>query len=606
MKPYNKLSKYRAAAALGLMGLLLSCKDALDVPGRRAIAPELVWTDPMMIKAFLSDIYSVLTPTWVFNGGISDEAVDRKKNLSEYQLGIVSDTRTNSSLDYGSIEKINFFLDKLETIPPSVLSDALKKQYTGEALFWRAWAYWKMVKQLGGVPLILKPQNAEEINSLFVPRNKTSECVAQMTKDLDRAISLLPAVYAHEAADYGRITKIAAMAVKGRILMTYASPLFNPDRAADRWLAAYDANKAAHDAGIAAGNGLHPKFQELWTKERNAEVIMVNQYSYPNHTINFSLVRPQPLTLTGLNINQPSFSLLMSFPKKDGSPMQFDKARLANDADYNTQFMNDFYANRDDRFYATVYFGGTPYPSPDEFPPSYIKGYSLWNVWKYDVKTKTFLNILYAINAGLFHDPGLTGFFQLKGVDTSLDRSLAARGQTDWIEIRFAEVKMNYAECANEIGHKSEAIDRIKEIRKRAGIASGAGNYGITADSQEEIREALIAERQAEFAFENKRFDDLRRWKRYDILNKQGTRRGLYITLKDPANLPAPSDNIMTPSVRDKFKACYIESLDDDETYVFKLDLNHWFYALPPSQISQSKNILLQNKEYAGSFDPLQ
>jgi len=46
--------------------------------------------------------------------------------------------------------------------------------------------------------------------------------------------------------------------------------------------------------------------------------------------------------------------------------------------------------------------------------------------------------------------------------------------------------------------------------------------------------------------------------------------------------------------------------LDDDETYVFKLDLNHWFYALPPSQISQSKNILLQNKEYAGSFDPLQ
>src|SRR6218665_2102345 len=99
MKPYNKLSKYRAAAALGLMGLLLSCKDALDVPGRRAIAPELVWTDPMMIKAFWSYIYSVLTPTRVFNVRISDEAVDRKKNISEYQLGIVRDRRPNSSMD---------------------------------------------------------------------------------------------------------------------------------------------------------------------------------------------------------------------------------------------------------------------------------------------------------------------------------------------------------------------------------------------------------------------------------------------------------------------------------------------------------------------------
>jgi hypothetical protein len=204
-------------------------------------------------------------------------------------------------------------------------------------------------------------------------------------------------------------------------------------------------------------------------------------------------------------------------------------------------------------------------------------------------------------------NPGITGFFQRKGLDTTVTAAIVNQVQTDWIEMRFAELLMNYGEAANELRKTNEAVQVLKDIRKRAGITAGAdGSYGITATSTVDIRELYIKERQAEFAFENKRFGDLRRWKRFDILNNQGARHGLYITLKEGASLPTPSDNILTESVRSKFEAHYIDNLDGDETFKFNFDLNHWFYAIPPGQISQSKNVLEQNKEWGGSFDPLQ
>jgi len=76
--------------------------------------------------------------------------------------------------------------------------------------------------------------------------------------------------------------------------------------------------------------------------------------------------------------------------------------------------------------------------------------------------------------------------------------------------------------------------------------------------------------------------------------------------VKDMNNLPGPYEKITSAVTRTKLTARYIDNLDGDAAYKFNLDLNHWFYALQPSQISQSKNVLLQNKEWGGTFDPLQ
>ncbi|SMC92053.1 RagB/SusD family nutrient uptake outer membrane protein [Pedobacter nyackensis] len=599
MKRNNKYIKL-LLSCISVIVLISGCKKGLDYPNNGVISPEMVWSDPKMIKAYLNDIYGKSMPGWVFNGHDSDEAINAPKNFGNYLRGIISETGTNAGLNYEIIDKANFFLDELANVPATVLPVELKSQYVGEAKFWRAWSYWGMVNRVGGIPLILHKQDFNDVPGLFKSRNKTSECITQIVKDLDDAILSLPGVYANAGADYGRITKVAAMAMKGRVLLTYASPLFNPTNDPARWEAAYNACKAAVDFGATQGHDLHPRFHTIWTDERNKEVVMVNQFFYPGHANNFGELRPG-----AENNNQPLLSLLLAFPKRDGSPMQFDKNQLIDPA-YNTQFMTDFYNNRDDRFFSTIYCGGTPQPTPEEQAPGYIKGMSFWSIWNENEPGK-YVNIAQKIHPGYSGNMGCTGFFQRKGIDTTVNTVDRFKAQTDWVEMRYAELLMNYGECANEFGKSTEALEVLKRIRKRAGITAGIdGNYGIVATSQVDLREAFIKERQVEFAFENKRFNDLRRLKRYDIMNNQVGRHGLYITVKDMNNLPGPYEKITSAVTRTKLTARYIDNLDGDASYKFNLDLNHWFYALQPSQISQSKNVLLQNKEWGGTFDPLQ
>ncbi|NLR56856.1 RagB/SusD family nutrient uptake outer membrane protein [Chitinophaga polysaccharea] len=600
-----RFSIYRAGVlSAALLLFSQACKKGLDYKNQDAIVPDNVWTDPNMIKSYLNDIYGASTPDWPFDGSDSDEGIDADAhNLSNYQQGIVTVENTNMKLSYEYIDRINYFLDKLSTVPGTVLNTSLNTQYVAEAKFWRAWRYWNMVREVGGVPLILGVQNISDLSKLFVPRNKTSECIAQIVKDLDEAIAVLPAVYTDAGNDYGRITKIAAMAFKGRVLLWYASPLFNPTNDKTRWQAAYDANKAAKDAALAAGYGLFGDFKNIWYQERNKEVIMVNQHFYPGNPIDFGEIKAGTY-----NENQPYLPMLLGFPKRDGSPLQLDVNRLS-DPNYNSQFLKDFYTNRDPRFYSTVFFGGVPYVLPDQNADTYRKGETYWCVYRYISGNTTdrasYKSVLVTdfFRSGI---PGYVGFYDRKGLDTTVADENSFKGQTDWLEMRYAEVLMNYGECANEIGLGNEALDVLHQIRQRAGIIPGnGGNYGITAASTTEIRSAIMAERFIEFAFEGKRSGDLRRWKRYDLLNAMGTRSSIYIVLR-PDKKVASNELILNDSTRNKFYAAYINSLDGDDNYKFKYNLNHWFSALNPGQISQSKNMLQQNSEWGGSFDPLQ
>lgn len=600
----NYMNKRFVALCLFMVSLftLFSCKEGLDYENTNAIVPDAVWKDPNLIDGFLNDIYGGLNPGWVFNASVSDEGLNGAKDMNNYLRGILTIDNANYSLDYQYIDKVNYFLFNIKDVPTDVLSQEQNQLLVAQAKFWRAWVYWDMVKNVGGVPLILEPQDVLDKERLYRSRNKTSECMAQIVQDLDDAIAVLPGKYSN-AGDYGRITKAAAMAFKGRILLWYASPLFNTDNSKDRWQAAYDANKAAINVLNQEGYGLYPDFRQLWYDERNEEVIMVNQYFYPGHAINFNAIRPEPFTKDASNQNQPLMSLLLSFPKKDGSPMHLDINKLKEDPSYNTDFMTDFYMNRDDRFYTSVFCGGTPYPTPDILSGQSAK-VTFWNAWRWSDKDNKY-NTLY-LDYDMSGNPGVSGFFDRKGLDTTLINAEVGNGQTDWVEIRYAEVLMNLGECANEIGETPEALQALYAIRKRAGIESGSDNYGVTASTREEIRMAYINERQAEFAFEGKRLGDLRRLKRYDILNEQQRRHVLYLVLKQNESVPALTETIMDPEVRKKFRFDYIDNVDGDDSYRFNLSLNHWFYALNPSQISQSMNKLEQNKEWGGNFDPLQ
>lgn len=297
----------------------------------------------------------------------------------------------------------------------------------GQALFWRAWDYWGKVFSLGGVPLILKPQDVSDINSLLVPRSTTTECVTQILADLDEAIASLPDKWENE--DYGRIDKGCAMAFKGRVLLQYASPLFNPNGDLQRWQEAYKANKEAVEFLKSIGKGLYEgDFADIWFDERNKEVIMVNQYYYPDHALSQNAIRPMPLTRDYADLNQAILPLVMAFPKIDGTPLELDLDKLATDKEYNQQFLTDFYTNRDPRFHATIFCPGMRYPCGTDLP----NGMNYWNAWRKDG----------ALNISLIQDELNVGvssganFYQMKGVD-DLGTLYVYQGETDWIEIRL-------------------------------------------------------------------------------------------------------------------------------------------------------------------------
>lgn len=582
---------------VGLFCSLLLGSCSLDYENTSAITPDGVWENPDMVNAFLTNIYGSMMPGWPISANNTDEGMNGPTDMSQYVRGEITVDNCAQGLDYKNIGKINYFLANLESV--TVLNEDEKKQLRGQALFWRAWDYWGKVFTLGGVPLILQPQDVSDLNSLLVARSSTSECVKQILADLDEAIASLPDKWENE--DYGRIDKGCAMAFKGRMLLQYASPLFNPNNDQQRWQEAYDANKAAVDFLKSVGKGLYEgNFADIWYDEQNKEVIMVNQFYYPDHALDQKNIRPEPLTKDGASNNQAILPLLMAYPKIDGTPLELDLNKLASDDAYNEKFVDEFYTNRDPRFHATFFCPGTSYPCPDRLP----NGMNFWNAWK--LMDGLYVTMIQdELNTG--YQQG-TNFFQRKGLD-ELGTSEVYNAETDWVEIRFAEVLMNMGEAANEIGKSDEALQVLYDIRKRAGIQSTDGKYGITAVSQDEIREAYITERYIEFAYEGKRWDDLRRWKRFDIMNDIKYRSTLNLVINDNSLVSNGTFDwtwsMEDPDVRKLFHFEYIECVDGDKNiYRFNLDLNHWFYPIKKDDLDRNSK-LEQNNEWGGSFDPL-
>jgi hypothetical protein len=558
---------------LGLF-LMLSCTSVLDKEDFTAITPNDVWNSAEMIDAVINDIQGSLMPGWDYNASVSDEAPDPQGQMNDFLKG----TATIDGWDhwyYTDIEKINQFLEKIkqtnftEEIPA----------WEGQALFWRSWCYFNMVKGYGGVPLILEPQDPTNQESLFVKRSSTSACFEQIVKDLDKSIADLPDEWTGD--NYGRIDKGAAMAFKGRVLLFWASPLFNPSNEVTRWQDAYEANKDAIDFLSGLGKGLLSDFSKIWTEEQNKEVIMLNQFYYPDHVYAQNSIRPLSYSRNAYGQCMPMLNTVNAFPMRDGS--DFNPLTTA----YDTLFMH-----RDDRFYATVAYNGCDYKIGE-----LRDGEHLWIG-----RTSSDGMLEYAVhNPAEAYSYNITGFMNKKGLDPTLLKTTAEQATVDWIEIRYAEVLMNYGEAANEIGKASEALDVLYQIRARANILPGNDNhYGIKETTTEQIRERYIKECFVEFLFEGKRLDDLRRWKRFDIVNDQVKQYGIVSWLKSGEALPELTDNIN--QIWSKFEPRVVEVTP---LFSYNWKDQYYFYAIPKRHLDGNPN-LEQNNSWGGTFDPLQ
>lgn len=449
-------------------------------------------------------------------GGTVGNYINPNKNL---QLATEADayyggalTASIANTPYTRIRLANDLIEKMNGVG-QVLSESFRNTAKGQMFYFRALQYFYLVRTYGGVPLVLTTQQASSTDeSIRVPRSTATECFAQIAKDFDSAAALLPAVWPTLSTNYGRFTSGAALAMKSRILLTAASPLFNADwdnAGNAKWQAALDAGLKAETALTTAGYGLYGSTAKEWAEMTyvndnigtpvggNKESIFTillstNQTSSAGYNSSWeNSIRPKDHNGNGNGISVPK-AMLDLFPLANGL-----RPTAANG--YVDTF---FFENRDPRFYRTFAFSGEK-----------------WGIKTNANKTQFF----YRWRPSATGTAGYSGNNQTtspavvrKMSNPAADTTLLAFSGTDIFEYRYAELLLNIAECYAATGNTGKCIEYLGKIRARVGIPS-ANNYGIgTLGSKYGAIEACLYERRIELAYEGKRYWDIQRWLLYD------------------------------------------------------------------------------------------
>lgn len=554
-----------------LTGLLAFSCDILDKEDQMTLGDDQVWTNEMYATDYLNQLYRDNAPGWDNDiSGKSDEA-EKYGDKELYGQLILQDL--NDYWYYENIRKINMLFQKLKTSP---LDQDLKDKMTGQALILRAWRYFQMVRLYGGVPLILEPQELND--DIYVTRNKTSECIGQIVKDLDEAYQLLP--WKWTGTDEGRFTKAVALALKGRILLYYASPQFTPNTNTERWQNAYIANKAAITELQAQGFDLYPDYENFWYDEMNKEVVMVTRYHATSESVGYgntwnAATRSAEEAQNYTGANHPTWNLVQSYPMITGEP-------IGESSVYDPVL---FWKNRDPRFKSSVAYNGC--------------------VWELSGKTGRKQWTYVGVQGGFTSQ---TGFYCRKAVDPTLTPAQSQYSSTDWVEIRYAEVMLNYAECAAELGKTDEAYPILKAIRERAGINAGDnGMYGLKAGmSRDEMIDAIMLERRIELAFEGKRYWDLRRRRLFKEELNGKIREGMRPDFVEGMNAEKLLELQHTADFENDYAQYFKDELfDTDRKYIIDYQDNYYFFGIPNKQTETNSKLEQTAGWNEGTFDPL-
>lgn len=486
-----------------------ACNDEiLDVLPQDRVSDEAVWNDPNLITAYHTALYqSVLHG---FNIHMQSKATDEAFNAINWDIGIipigqlradnvgsVSNTHWtgggslhywNSAYQY--IRRINIFLDQMQVNDIFVPN---KERLVAEAKFLRGYIYFLLIERYGGVPIVSESYDlgAEE----FFSRNTFDECVEFIENDLSEAIPDLDQRYQSTDGNFGRATKDAAQALRSRMFLYAASPLYNENNDRSKWQRAADAAEAL----INSTYSLHPDYTTLFNQpmgSANNEMIFVRPFASspgsfhqaPMHNLN----RRYGAYGGWWASNGPSQNLVDDYDMINGEPafIMNNGVRTINPVSgYDPQ---NPYANRDPRLDATVIYDGAVYHG-DLFEMWVASDDESWGFDSYR-------------QSG---DNPRTNYVLRKFMpDDGTPLSWQQPYTNPWIIFRLGEIYLNYAEAKFELGDEATCREFLSRIRERVNMPP------IPADlTGEELRRRLYNERRIELAFEEHRYWDVRRWK---------------------------------------------------------------------------------------------
>lgn len=523
-----------------------SCKKFETYPEERIFETEVFdSTDVNGVQstAYLMGIYSLLPSGFNrVDGDFLDAATDDAVS-SFYGSGITLFNNgqltsqnlpdNNWALSYTIIRKCNVFLKNIGVVP--LVPDMMKRQ-VAEARFLRAFAYFELLKRYGGIPLI-GDQIFDLADNLDLPRNTYEACVDYISAQCDLAINDLPKGSAIAPGEFGRIPSEAAMALKCRLFVYAASPLFNgegfesnPELRAltgytnadiSRWDKAIAAAETLIAGGyykLPAGTG-SAAYAAVFTTKINTDIILSRQAGNSTNieTTNAPVGYVAPAASNGRT--SPTQNFLNAFPNLDGTAYTGSSTNPAQ------------YDNRDPRLRATIFYNGVQWLNRPV--QTYEGGLDKPNL-SLRVQTRT--------------------SYYLRKFMADFSTSTSYSNQShNFPYFRYAEVLLNYAEALNERGRTEDAVKQLIPIRARAGITAGLNaRYGIqTGISQSELQTLIRNERRIELSFEEHRFWDLRRWKLGNT-GLSGNLTGLQLTLNG-ANLSFASQNVATMTFKEKY-----------------------------------------------------
>ena len=475
---------------------------------------------------------------------------------------------------YQGIRKANILINNIDVVPFNIkyvnaLGEKKPLNYTmkAEARFLRAHFYFELVKRYGGVPLV--GDNVYVLgDDLQLPRNTFAQCVDYIVRELDAIKDDLRTAPMSDATEFAHApTKETCMAMKARVLLYAASPLFNekPIEAGNELVgyASYDRERwnLAAQAAKDLIDQFGPKGKNTLNLAQNYRNIFTNFYGSNNPELIF--FRPVgknktielangPLGFSGNSLGNgntnPTQNLVESFPMKDGKmPGKSDK--------YVYNSVDDPFKDRDPRLDLTVLHHG-----------------SKW------------LNTTLETQVGGAHNPSgaqysRTCYYMSKFVK---DYQSSSNYEDDihlWVMYRYGEVLLNYAEALNEYlsAPSKEVYDAIIALRARAGIEAGNDNmYGLKPQSemtQSDMRTVIQNERRIEMAFEEQRYWDIRRWRIAETIFKKPL-KGLSIQ--------------MTGAKTNYYEVDVLSATFNEKRYL---------YPIPYSEVIKNKN-MVQNPNW--------
>lgn len=567
-----KLIPILSAAAFLSLSALTSCSNYLDIVPDEAEQLEDTYADKGKARNFLYSCYAYLPNPANTPGGLDlltgDEVITafEHEKFSAFPKGRY--TASNPVISYWNtffkgIRQCYMFRNTLDKNPE--LDNEQKKDYNAQIDFLLAYYHFLLYRCYGPISLIKEEPNIQATQDQFVSRTPLDECTTWIADKFDEAAKNLPEHRASKS-EFGLATSVAAKALKAKLLIYAASPLFNgnpmyadfKDKEGvqlmpttydpNKWVKAKEALKEAIDLAHKAGYKLYDKNDYIsdnkypapgierrlrmnildWKGEANPEIIFADTRGPGYYDIQLKST-PKCDADNGANGISPTWTMLNRFYTKNGLPWDEDpefkdKEKLSiveiDDAHKEQGALGKktilFNLDREPRFHAWIGFQGGYYevlnqdPNNKAYPESYMPGNN----------GRVILDFLRNGNQGRKertnnYSPG--GYLNKKATFPNhlVSKNRVNPIETPWPIVRLADLYLLYAEACVETGDLEVAKEYLNKVRTRAGIPTVEDSWakvpGATLN-QAKLREIVRQERMIELYLENQNFWDMRRW----------------------------------------------------------------------------------------------